>query len=190
MNKTGNPDDIKKICSHPQPLAQCKNWLESNMKGVHLYESSSTTRAAEMAAEDPSVAAIASKLAAEMYGLKIIRERIEDNANNFTRFLVISKKYPQKSASDKTSILFSVKDEPGALYEMLKPFAERNISLTKIESRPSRRKAWEYHFFMDMLGHYEDKPVRDAIEELSGQCLFLKLLGSYPAADESAKRKA
>ena len=183
MNKTGKIEDVKKVFSHPQPLAQCRGWLERNLKGVPVSEVSSTTRAAEMAAEDTSIAAIASKLAAEIYGLKIIKEHIEDNTNNFTRFLVISKKYPSKSGNDKTSILFSIKDKAGALYEMLKPFAEHGISLTKIESRPSRKKPWEYHFFVDMEGHYEDDNVRSAIDELEKTCLFVKILGAYPAGE-------
>ena len=182
MNHTGKLSDVKKIYSHPQPLAQCKHWLEQNMKDVPVAETSSTTKAAEMAVEDPSLAAIGSKLAADIYGLKILRERIEDNVNNYTRFLIISKKSPARTGKDKTSILFSVKDRPGALYDMLKPFAERGISLTKIESRPSRKKAWEYHFFVDIEGHYEDPEVKEAIEELSRNCLFIKVLGAYPAA--------
>ncbi|HLB25957.1 MAG TPA: prephenate dehydratase [Nitrospirota bacterium] len=183
MNKTGRIEDVRKIYSHPQPLAQCKNWLENNMKGVAVAETSSTTKAAEMASEDPTLAAIASRLAADLYGLRILRERIEDYVNNYTRFLVISKKSPARTGHDKTSILFSVKDRPGALYEMLRPFAERDISLTKIESRPSRKKAWEYHFYVDMEGHYEDEKVRQAVEDLGKNCLFVKVLGAYPAAD-------
>ena len=179
MNKTGRMEDVKKVCSHPQPIGQCRRWLDSNLKGVPVQEVSSTSRAAEMAAEDTSIAAIASRLAAEIYGLKIVKERIEDSSNNFTRFLVISKKMPERSGRDKTSILFSVKDKPGALYEMLKPFASRGISLTKIESRPSKKKAWEYHFFVDMAGHYDDENVKQAIDELSKECLFVKVLGSY-----------
>jgi len=138
---------------------------------------------AEMAAEDTSIAAIASKLAAEIYGLKIIKEHIEDNVNNFTRFLVIAKKHPSRTGRDKTSILFAIKDKSGALYEMLKPFAEHGINLTKIESRPSRKKPWEYNFFVDMEGHYEEENVRSAIEELEKTCLFVKILGAYPAGE-------
>ncbi len=182
MNQTGNISDVMKIYSHPQPLAQCKNWLEKNLRGTALVEASSTTRAAEMAAEDPSIAAIGSRLAAEMYGLRILRERIEDNVNNFTRFLIISKKSPARTGKDKTSIMFSVKDRSGALYDMLKPFAERGISLTKIESRPSRKKAWEYHFFVDIEGHIADRKVKEAVSELGESCLFIKVLGAYPTA--------
>jgi len=183
MNLTGNASDVKSICSHPQPLAQSRNWLESNMKGVPVAEVSSTTKAARMAASDKSVGAIASSLAAEIYGLRIIKERIEDNISNYTRFLVISKGAPPRTGDDKTSILFSVKDAPGALYRMLKPFADRSINLTKIESRPSRKKPWEYHFFVDMLGHSSDENVAAAIGELGKSCIFLKVLGSYPAAE-------
>lgn len=187
MNLSGDPADIKQICSHPQPLGQSRNWLESNMKGIPVTEVSSTTKAAKMAAADPSIAAVASTLAAEMYGLKIIRERIEDSADNFTRFLVISRVSPPVSGSDKTSLLFSVKDRAGALYEMLRPFAEHGINLTKIESRPSRKKAWEYLFFLDMEGHTEDENVKAAIAALEKDCLFLKVLGAYPAAQREAK---
>ncbi|MGA2193535.1 MAG: prephenate dehydratase [Nitrospirota bacterium] len=187
MNKTGRMDDVKKVYSHPQPIAQCRGWLESNLKGVPVQEVSSTARAAEMAAEDTSAAAIASRLAADVYGLRIIKERIEDNINNFTRFLVISRTSPARTGHDKTSILFSVKDKAGALYEMLQPFADSGISLTKIESRPSRKKAWEYHFFVDMEGHFEDENVKTAIEELRKHCLFLKVLGAYPAAGMEEK---
>ncbi len=188
MNKTGKMGDIRKVCSHPQPIGQCRGWLESNLRGVPAIEVSSTTKAAEMASEDTSVAAIASRLAAEIYGLKIVKERIEDAADNFTRFLVISRKSPRKSGKDKTSILFSVKDRSGALYGMLRPFALRGINLTKIESRPSRKKAWEYHFFVDMEGHYEDENIRAAVDELAAGCMFLKVLGSYPASDNGGRR--
>ena len=189
MNKTGSIEDVKKVYSHPNPIGQCRGWLESNLKGVPVGEVSSTSRAAEMAAEDPSVAAIASRLAAEVYGLKIIKERIEDNTNNCTRFLLISKKSPPRTGHDKTSMLFSIKDRAGALYDILKPFAVRGINMTKIESRPSRKKAWEYHFFVDVEGHYEDESVRSAIDELSLNCLFLKVLGAYPASEPPGGRE-
>jgi len=188
MNKTGKMEDIRKVCSHPQPIGQCRGWLESNLKGVPAVEVSSTTRAAEMAAEDTSVAAIASRLAADIYGLRIVKERIEDVADNFTRFLVISKKSPARSGHDKTSILFSMKDRAGALYDMLKPFAESGINLTKIESRPSRKKAWDYHFFVDMEGHYDDPKIHAAIEDLAKGCTFLKVLGAYPAVENGGRK--
>ena len=183
MNKTGKVEDIKKVYSHPQPLAQCRDWLNANSFMDKAIAAQSTTTAAGVAAKDKSAAVIASRLAAEVYGLKVVREKIEDKADNKTRFFIISKKPAPRSGRDKTSVLFSVKDRPGALYDMLKPFASRGINLTKIESRPSRHKAWEYIFFLDMEGHRDDDKVKDALSELSKDCLFLKVLGAYPAGE-------
>lgn len=146
----------------------------------------STAAAAQMAAEDESVAAIASHAAARQYGLQVVKGKIEDNSNNFTRFLVIGRKTPEPSGRDKTSIMFSVRDEPGILYKMLEPFSKRDINLVKIESRPMKQKAWEYIFFLDLIGHIDDPEISAAIEELRGHCHFLKILGAYPIArDES-----
>ncbi len=180
LNKSGKLSDIQRVCSHPNPLAQCKRWLKNNLPDAHVIEVSSTARAAQMAAEDPAVAAVASEAAARLYDLRVIEANIEDNANNFTRFLVIGKKNGNKTGADKTSIMFAVKDSPGALYGMLKPFAGRGINLTKIESRPLKTKAWEYVFFVDLDGHITDDIVKKAIDELEGSCSFLKVLGSYP----------
>jgi chorismate mutase/prephenate dehydratase len=182
LSRTGRFEDIKKVVSHPQPLAQCRKWLEENLPDVPLVDVGSTALAAQTAAEDESAGAIASEMAASLYGLQIVKERIEDNPNNFTRFLVIGKKMPERSGRDKTSVMFSVKDEPGILYRMLEPFSKRGINLSKIESRPMKKKAWEYIFFLDMEGHIEDETVRAAVEELKGYCQFLKVLGSYPSA--------
>ncbi|MGA6827749.1 prephenate dehydratase [Nitrospira sp. NS4] len=181
MSKSGVAEEVKKICSHPHAIAQCRNWLETNMPRVQVSEVASTARAAEMCLEDPSIAAIASELASQLYGLKVIKARIEDNLNNFTRFLVLSQKPPQRTGKDKTSLMLSIKDKVGALYDLLRPFASHGISMTKIESRPSRRKAWEYIFFVDVEGHVEEERVKRAIEEIKGRCLFMKILGSYPA---------
>lgn len=180
LSKSGKTEDIKKVYSHPQPIAQCRNWLAKNLPGTPVIETASTAVAAQMAASNPEVAAIASEFAASIYDLKIARKRIEDNVNNFTRFLVIGKKSPDRSGSDKTSVMFAVKDEAGALYRMLEPFAKHNISLTKIESRPVKTRAWEYVFFIDMEGHISEPDVKEAIDELSKICLFVKVLGSYP----------
>ncbi|MCK4621920.1 MAG: prephenate dehydratase [Desulfuromonadales bacterium] len=182
LSKTGNVEKIGKIVSHPQPLAQCRHWLEANMPDVPLVDVSSTAAAAQLAAEDESAAAIASQAAAVQYGLQIVKARIEDNPNNFTRFLVIGKKTPERSGQDKTSIMFSVKDQPGILYRMLEPFSKRQINLAKIESRPMKQKVWEYIFFLDLVGHIEDSAIAEAIEELRSHCHFLKILGSYPIA--------
>jgi chorismate mutase/prephenate dehydratase len=171
---------VTRIYSIPIATAQCKQWLGTHMYGVPVFEATSTARAAEMAAKDPESAAIASELAAKIYDLNILARNIEDSRHNVTRFLVISKDFPPKSGNDKTSIMFSIKDRPGSLYEILLPFKRARINLTKIESRPSRRKAWEYIFFVDMVGHIEDKKVKKAIESLKEQCLYLKILGSYP----------
>ena len=181
LSKTGRLEDITKIYSHPQPIAQCRHWLETNLPQVPVSEVTSTARAAELCATDPTAAAIASELAAQLYGLKIIKARIEDNVHNFTRFLVLSKKAPERTGKDKTSVMISVKDKVGALYDLLRPFASHGLNMTKIESRPSRRKAWEYIFFVDVEGHIDEEPVKKALEEIKSRCLFMKILGSYPA---------
>jgi chorismate mutase/prephenate dehydratase len=180
ISKQTDRAKIKKIYSHPQALAQCRGWLESNMPGVPTIEATSTAKAAALAAKEKDTAAISSELAARMYDLFVLEKNIEDSSNNVTRFLVISRDFPPKTGNDKTSIMFSIKDRPGSLYSILLPFKRAKINLTKIESRPSKRKAWEYIFFVDMEGHIEDKKVRKAIESLKEGCLYLKILGSYP----------
>lgn len=180
LSKTGRIEDIQKIYSHPQAIAQCRQWLETNLPRIPVSEVTSTARAGEICSGDPTAAAIASELAAQIYGLKIIKARIEDNVNNFTRFLVLSKRAPERTGKDKTSIMISVKDKVGALYDLLRPFASHGTNMTKIESRPSRRKAWEYIFFVDVEGHVDEEPVKKALEEIKGRCLFMKILGSYP----------
>lgn len=182
LSKTGNLDQISKVVSHPQALAQCRHWFEENLPEIPLVDVGSTAAAAQLAAEDESTAAIASDAAVVQYGLKVVKAKIEDNPNNYTRFLVIGTKTPEKSGHDKTSIMFSVKDEPGILYRMLEPFSKRQINLSKIESRPMKQKAWEYIFFLDLIGHTDDQAITDAIEELRTHCHFLKVLGSYPIA--------
>ncbi len=180
LSKQSDKSKIKRIYSHPQASAQCRRWLESNMPGISILESTSTARAAELASKDRESAAIASELAAKNYDLYFIERSIEDSRHNVTRFLVISKEFPSITGNDKTSIMFSLKDRPGALYEILLPFKKNKINLTKIESRPSKRKAWEYIFFVDMEGHIENKKVKKAIESVKEGCLYLKILGSYP----------
>lgn len=182
LSRSGQLDRINKVVSHPQALAQCRRWLEENLPEIPLVDVASTAAAAQMAAEDDTAAAIASHAAASQYGIQVAKAKIEDNPNNYTRFLVIGRKVPERSGHDKTSLMFSVKDEPGILYRMLEPFSKRQINLAKIESRPMKQKAWEYIFFLDLEGHVSDKPVAEAIEELRGCCHFLKVLGSYPLA--------
>lgn len=180
LSRTGRIEDIKKVYSHPQPIAQCRQWLEDNLPGVPLVDVASTAVAAQIVSDDYTAAAIASELAASLYDLKMVRSRIEDQVNNFTRFLVIARKGCERTGNDKTSVLFSVKDEPGILCRMLEPFARRGINLSKIESRPFKKKAWEYIFFLDLAGHCSDPEVAAALEELKECCQFLKILGSYP----------
>lgn len=183
LSKSGDRKKIKKVYSHPQAVAQCRGWLDKNMPGIPVLESASTAKAAEIAASDGSVAAISSELAAKLYDLSFVERHIEDSRRNYTRFLVIAEESPARTGKDKTSIMFSVKDRPGSLYDILTPYKKAKINLTKIESRPSKRKAWEYIFFVDMQGHVEDQKVSKAIAEMGKNCLFLKVLGSYPCGD-------
>ena len=185
LNRTGKITDIVKVCSHPHAIAQCKNWVKGNLPNALVIDVSSTALAAQMAAEDSSTAAIASIAAATLYDLRVIEKNIEDNSNNYTRFLVIGKNLAQRTGRDKTSLMFAIKDAPGALYTMLKPFASRGLNLTKIESRPIKTKAWEYVFFVDLDGHISDEPVKDAVAELERSCSFLKILGSYPKSQQA-----
>jgi chorismate mutase/prephenate dehydratase len=187
LSKSGNRKKVTRIFSHPQPFAQCKMWLESNMPNIPLHETTSTAKAAEFASKNPDVAAIASEMAARLYDLKFIEKHIEDRKDNYTRFLVISKTFPSRSGKDKTSILCSVKDRPGALYDLLLPFREVQLNLSNIESRPSKRKAWEYIFFVDMEGHIEDKKVKKALDKVRKKTLYMKHLGSYPVDDSLDK---
>lgn len=172
---------VKKIYSNPQVFGQCRVWLGSNLPGVELIEVSTTSRAAEIASKEKNSCAIASILAAEKYKLKILAKDIEDSVTNITRFLVIGRYAPGATKKDKTSIMFSVKDRVGVLHDMLVPFKKNKINLTKIESRPSKKKAWEYYFFVDMAGHCENANVKKALKELEKHCVFLKILGSYPS---------
>lgn len=180
LSKSGDKARIKKVYSNPQATAQCRRWLESNLPRIPILETTSTAKAAELTSKDDEAAAIASELAAKVYDLNFIEKDIGDSKHNFTRFLVISKESPPKTGKDKTSIMFSIKDRPGALHDILTPFKKARINLTKIESRPSKRKAWEYIFFLDMEGHIDDKKVRKAIDNIKDSCLYLKILGSYP----------
>lgn len=171
---------VRTLFSHPQALAQCRLWLENHLPEIRIVESASTAQAAQMASKTPHAAAIASRLAAELYRLDILASRIEDASHNFTRFLVIGTSESQPTGHDKTSIMFSIKDRVGALYDMLAPFKRFRLNLTKIESRPTRQRAWEYIFFVDLWGHRSEKRVQKALQQLEQSCVFLKILGSYP----------
>ncbi len=180
LSRSGRSEDIRKIASHPSALEQCRKWLRKNFPDVEVAEAASTAKAAQMAAEDSKTAAIASSLAAQLYGLKVVESRIEDYLSNYTRFLVIGLHTNPRTGRDKTSILFSISHAPGSLYQALKPFSEKGINLTKIESRPMKGKPWEYIFFVDVEGHATDEAIREVMVELEQDARFLKLLGSYP----------
>jgi chorismate mutase/prephenate dehydratase len=172
--------EIKKLYCHPQAFAQCEGWISKNLPNVEIIEVSSTARAAEIAAKEKYSAAIASELAAMEYNLKILARNIQDEVINKTRFLIIGKIIPEKAKYNKTSILFTVKHVPGALFRALKAFNDYKINMTKIESRPIKGKLWEYAFFVDFQGHIEDRKVKTALKELKENCIELKILGSYP----------
>jgi len=175
-------DSIKKVYSHPQALGQCKTFLRH--LGCELVPAYDTAGSVKMIKEvgAPDKGAVASARAAEIYGMKVLAREIEDNPNNFTRFFILAKHDSPPSGNDKTSIVFSVKHKPGALYQSLKELASRKINLTKIESRPTRQKPWEYNFYLDFEGHREDKLFQEALESLENTSLFVKVLGSYPKA--------
>jgi chorismate mutase/prephenate dehydratase len=173
---------IKEIYSHPQILGQCRQWLMKNMPKAHLIPVVSSTKAAQMVAKKKNAACIASQIAASLYGLEILKKNIQDSTHNITRFLVISTMDVPPTGSDRTSLVFSIKDKVGALHAMLTPFIKNKINLTKIESRPSKKKAWDYYFFIDCEGHQSDPRVARALAQLEGMCKFLKILGSYPDA--------
>lgn len=178
----GKLSSIKKVYSNPQVLGQCRLWLETNLPRVELVAVTSTTKAAQIAARSKNAAAIASKLAADRYNLRILAESIEDSPHNITRFLVIGKAEADLTGDDKTSIMFSVRDRVGALHDILASFKRNGVNLTKIESRPSKKEAWKYYFFVDMEGHLKDKRIKKALSGLKRGCDYLKFLGSYPAA--------
>jgi len=177
-------EEVEKIYSKPEVFAQCRNWLAATFKGPQTIPVASTARAAQLAAGEPKAAAIGSSIAAELYGLQIICENIEDIANNVTRCLVISREDAKPTGEDKTAILFSTSHKAGALADVLDVFKRYGINLTNIESRPSRKREWEYYFFVDFLGHRTEKHIRDGLEESRKHCLQLSTLGSFPRAME------
>jgi len=175
-------DQIREVRSKDQALGQCREWLRAHLPQATLTDVVSTADAVCSAKQDAALAAVASELAAHHYGVSIQARSIQDRDDNVTRFLVIGKTRakPLGQGRDKTSLVISLKDQPGALEKALHPFATRGINLSKIESRPSRKKAWDYLFFIDFIGHYQDELVQSALTELDGHCSFVKWLGSYP----------
>ncbi|MFQ5665669.1 MAG: prephenate dehydratase [Candidatus Binatia bacterium] len=183
LSRSGRPDRVRQILSHPQSLGQCRQWLAAHFAGVPQVEAASNAQAAELARRDARRAAIAGRAAAEHYGLKVVAANIQDQAHNCTRFLVVGcDGVSPPSGDDKTSLLLSVPHEAGALHRVLKPFADNRVSLCSIGSRPLKERAWEYLFFLDLMGHVHEPRVARALAALRRRCLLLKVLGSYPAA--------
>ena len=176
-------DRIKKLYGHPQTLGQCRGWIQNHLRDLEIIETSSNARSAELAAREHKSAAIAGVLAAERYGLDILESDIQDNSANATRFLVLGRQCSPPTGRDRTSLMLSITHEVGALHQALAAFRRFKLNMTKIESRPNKRRAWEYYFFVDCEGHKEDRKVAKAIVELEKQCNFVKVLGSYPNSD-------
>ena len=184
MNKSGDISDIQRIYSHTQALGQCRKWLAEHCTNIPVQEVDSTAKAAEIASHDDSAAAVASEMAVIKYSLRYVEKSIEDNSSNFTRFLIIGDFEPLPTGNDKTSIVFAATHKAGSLYEVLSIFAKNNINMTKIESRPSRQKAWEYVFFADLDGHKDDTRINEALTALIEHTAFVKVLGSYPKGEK------
>jgi chorismate mutase / prephenate dehydratase len=179
----GPKRDIQKLFAHPQSLAQCRTWIQNHLPEVEIIETSSNARSAELAAKTRHSAALGGALAAQRYGLDVVEADIQDNSTNTTRFLVLGRQCSPPTGKDRTSIMFSIPHEVGALHTALAPFRKYRLNMTKIESRPSKRKAWEYFFFVDCDGHFDDKRVARAIAALQQHCTFVKVLGSYPNSE-------
>lgn len=174
-------EGLKKVISHPQALGQCRAYIASlGLEPISHYDTAGAVRLVKEM-DDKTVAAIASARAAEIYSMSILARDIEDYGRNYTRFLVISRGEPQRAQKEKTSVIFTLPHRPGALYDALGAFAKRGINLTKIESRPTRARPWQYNFYVDFEGHISDKQVREALSELAAKTILLKVLGSYPA---------
>ena len=176
----GRRDQLRKLYVHPQTMAQCRGWLHRNFPLTELIETSSNARSAELATKERRSGAIAGTLAADRYRLPILEHNIQDRSANATRFVVLGRKGPPRTGRDRTSIMFSVTNKVGALHRALAAFPRYRLNMTKIESRPSKRKDWEYFFFVDCDGHVEDRSVARALERLHEHCSFVKVLGSYP----------
>ena len=180
---TGKLDDIETVYSHPQALGQCSNFIQSKkLKTVPTYDTAGSVKIVKEM-NDIHSAAIASNDAGNLYDIPIVKQGIENNTNNYTRFLIFSKENSSERTEDKTSIIFSVKHEPGALHQILKEFNDNDINLTKIESRPNKNKNWEYNFFVDFLGHYSNSKIKSVLDKISENTIFLKIIGSYPIAN-------
>jgi chorismate mutase/prephenate dehydratase len=180
-NAAGESSDVSKVCAHPQALAQCTNWLNRNYPHLERVPVASNAEGARMAAEDPAIAAIAGRLALEIYDLEPLAEGIQDDPLNRTRFVVIGRHRSLPSGRDQTSLILSVPDRAGAVHALIEPLARHGVSMKRFESRPARQGGWEYYFYIDLIGHQDDPAVAPALAELKAQCAFYKSLGSYPS---------
>ena len=180
MGLHGNAGGVRKVCAHPQALAQCVSWLDRNHPGLERVPVSSNAEGARLAAADPGIAAIAGELAMELYGLKPIAVGIQDDPMNRTRFLVVGRYRSPPSGRDQTSLILAVPDRAGAVHALIEPLARHAVSMKRFESRPARQGGWEYYFYIDLLGHQDDPAVAPALAELKAQSAFYKSLGSYP----------
>jgi len=184
MGRMSTLADVRRVCAHPQALAQCRGWLDEHLPDAQRIPESSNAEGARRARDERGTAAIASRAAAEIYGLTLLADEIEDRPDNTTRFLVIGRKLFSRSGVDRTTLLVSATgtDDAGALFRLLKPFAEHRINMTRIESRPSRKRKWYYVFFIDVEGHVSDPPLAEALSSLEKDASLFKILGSYPRA--------
>lgn len=182
LTQSGATVGVTRVAAHAQALAQCQRWLATHLPNVERQAVSSNAEAARMAAADPTVAAIAGDRAAAHYGLQIAYALIQDDPHNRTRFVVVGNAPAGPSGNDQTSLIVSVKNEPGAVFKLLEPLARHGVSMTRFESRPARVGTWEYYFYIDVQGHREDAPIAATLDELGAKAAFLKILGSYPRA--------
>ena len=179
---TGKIDQIDTVYSHPQALGQCRKFIEEhNMKTIPAYDTAGSVKMVKEISKE-NCACIASKDAAARYEMPIILENIANNLNNYTRFLILSKESNSETGNDKTSIIFSIKHEPGSLFRIIENFHKNNVNLTKIESRPTKTNTWEYNFYVDFEGHQKNPIISEMLEKIKQETLFLKVLGSYPSA--------
>jgi chorismate mutase / prephenate dehydratase len=184
MNRTGRSDGFGKIYSHSQSLAQCRGWLNTHHQKVERVAVVSNAEAARLASLDDNAAAVAGRLAAQRYGLQIVAANIEDEQRNITRFLVIGRQSVGRTGRDRTSLVMTTRNRPGAVHELLVPLARHQVSMSRFESRPARSGLWEYLFFVDVEGHEQDENVAQALAEMRERATFVKILGSYPLAPD------
>ncbi|HWU97417.1 MAG TPA: prephenate dehydratase [Oxalicibacterium sp.] len=182
MTRSGSMADVKVICAHSQALAQCQVWLNQNHPNIERMAVASNGEAARLAGEDPTVAAIASEIAGQKYNLQVVKAHVQDDPHNRTRFAVIGRLLTTASGKDQTSLVLSVQNKAGAVYNLLAPLAKHGVSMTRFESRPARMGTWEYYFYVDIEGHLKDGKVADALSELKDNAAFFKVLGSYPSS--------